>query len=158
MPQGARDSRALCWMISVCAVSFGSQRALSPPAASPAPAEPLCGACFVWTVIPVDSPLAGLSHVTVSNHPALWPSLNSEKPALRWRKRTLKKTDQTCWKHITKPVNSQSIRIRRLLGKNRKVLKSWAWIKMDHTVCKRWAAPAVPPPSQRQSNCCLCDN
>lgn len=43
------------------------------PSPSPVPPRALC----MWSPLPVDSPLSGLSHATVSNHPA-HPPLNPE--------------------------------------------------------------------------------
>lgn len=78
-PGGQRQSNRQ-WMRSVCPVSFGSQRGLSSLIAPPTPAEPPPLALCVWTLLPVDSPLSGLLHVTVSNHPA-HPPLNPEPPS-----------------------------------------------------------------------------
>lgn len=41
------------------------------------PSQPPPLALCMWTLLPVDSPLSGLSHATVSNHPA-HPPLNPE--------------------------------------------------------------------------------
>lgn len=73
IPQGARDSRTLSgWEVSVLSALVPS---VSSPHRSPLP--PPTSALCVWTLHPVDSPLSGLSHATVSNHPT-HPPLNPE--------------------------------------------------------------------------------
>lgn len=76
-PRGPETAESLSgWEVSVLSASVPSVASLPRPPL-PAPAEPPPLALCVWTLLPVDSPLSGLSHATVSNHPA-HPPLNPE--------------------------------------------------------------------------------
>lgn len=79
VPQGARDSRTLSgWEVSVLSALVPS--VASPPwSLLPPPPSPSLALC-VWTLLPVDLQLSGLSHATVSNHPT-HPPLNPEPPS-----------------------------------------------------------------------------